>query len=111
MNGNSIGVDRQRRPVGGTSSTGISISGYASTAYAFIGPNNVITGREYAVTVFSPTVVQVAQNSIWGNTNGIASTVVCTPIRVHIWPTAWMILASFTYRSFEPCRVMRRPLG
>ena len=84
MNGNSIGVDRQRRPVGGTSSTGISISGYASTAYAFIGPNNVITGREYAVTVFSPTVVQVAQNSIWGNTNGIASTAVSPPVIVSV---------------------------
>ena len=28
--------------------------------------------------------------------NGIASTRVRTPMRCHIWPTAWMICASFT---------------
>lgn len=78
MRNNRVGIDRQGRLLG-ASGDGVAISGYGVDAVATIGPGNVITGAPNGVGIIGLATVEITQNSIWGNTNGIAGATNVSP--------------------------------
>lgn len=77
MRHNRVGIDRHGQPLP-TAGFGLHISGYGVDATATIGPGNLITAAADGVSNNGATV-EITQNSIWGNMNGIASTAMVEP--------------------------------